>query len=919
MNSERWRLIEGIFAEAVECPAAERSNFLDQACGADIELRRELESLLACDAPEHQLIELPSAMPELEDDTELAGRRVGPYRLIRLIGHGGMGAVYLGVRDDDQYQKQVAIKLLKRGMDTEFLLGQFRQERQILANLEHPFIARLMDGGATEDGLPYFVMEYVDGIPITQYANDNGLSVLERLRLFRLVCEAIQYAHQNLVVHRDIKPGNILTTKEGVPKLLDFGIAKVMGRGVASGMTLTQHELRMLTPDYASPEQVKGMRISTASDIYSLGAVLYELLSGQRPHQFPSESMLEVERVVCEIDPEKPSVAAARDQQAPEGVRKQRKKQLAGDLDNIVLAAMRKEPQRRYASVADLSEDIRRHMEGLPILVQEDRWTYRAGKFMRRNKLALGAAAMVLVSLIGGIVTTTIQARRAERRFQEVRRLANSFLFDIHDQIETLPGSTLVRASIVRTVLEYLNNLAREAGDDPALQWDLAAAYQKIGDVQGYGVRPNLGQIPQAVDSHLKALAIAEQLAGQGYDPKVQRLLAMAHHRIGFFREGDQDRDTGGIDHFQQAQEILERLVTRSPGSPEDSPLLITVYGHLGDAELVRGRTVKAAEYWQKALDTAEQWSRLNPSTAAQGALGRAHQRMARGSQLVGGLRSAVDHARKSIAIQEALTLKQQATAAGQRDLLNSYERLAFVAADPDYLNLGDLPMAAAYTSKVLALASSLSSADPNNRMAASDLIIAKRSTCQFMPDTNLERVVSVCREVVEANSRNGRPPIEVQPSIAGRLGPALWKLGRRREALQTVEWSVQLLNEALAQWPWRADVRRRLVRTHLLLGWMQAQAHQDEDALAHYRAAVAAGEGMLPAQAQDLALRRDLADSYATLGRYYEHSDRKQALAWYRKDQEVWSRWPGQRESGGIQPSRMADAAANINRCTQP
>ena len=292
-DAERWRSDrESLRSGGGVSPCPERQQFLDRVCRGDESLRRELESLLAYDAPDQRLVDIPadfvaSCSDNGESDPDMAGRRIGPYRLIRLIGHGGMGAVYLGVRDDDQYQKQVAIKLLKRGMDTDFMLSRFRQERQILANLEHPFIARMMDGGATEDGLPYFVMEYVDGVPITKYCAEKNLSIPERLRLFRLVCEAVQYAHQNLVVHRDIKPSNILTTKEGIPKLLDFGIAKVLDPGVSADVTLTQRELRMLTPDYASPEQVKGLPISTASDIYSLGAVLYELLTGQAPAPVP--------------------------------------------------------------------------------------------------------------------------------------------------------------------------------------------------------------------------------------------------------------------------------------------------------------------------------------------------------------------------------------------------------------------------------------------------------------------------------------------------------------------------------------------------------------------------------------------------------------------------------------------------------
>jgi eukaryotic-like serine/threonine-protein kinase len=230
MTAERWRLIGSLFAQAVELSPGELQPFLDRVCDGDAELKRELESLLACDTPGERLIDVPTDFHALEDDAashpDIAGERIGPYRLIRRIGHGGMGAVYLGTRDDDQYQKQVAIKVLKRGMDTDFMLGRFRQERQILANLDHPFIARMFDGGATEDGLPYFVMEHVDGVPITTYCAEKGLTIIERLRLFRLVCEAVQYAHQHLVVHRDVKPSNILTTKEGTPKLLDFGISK---------------------------------------------------------------------------------------------------------------------------------------------------------------------------------------------------------------------------------------------------------------------------------------------------------------------------------------------------------------------------------------------------------------------------------------------------------------------------------------------------------------------------------------------------------------------------------------------------------------------------------------------------------------------------------------------------------------------
>ena len=322
MTDERWRQIESLFAQAVECPLPERQPFLDRVCQGD-EIsganwsRCSLATLRI--KPGRDSCPFRRTLPTMVNQTR-HGRpadRALPADPPDWARRHGLGLP--GVRDDDQYQKQVAIKLLKRGMDTDFMLSRFRQERQILANLEHPFIARLMDGGATDDGLPYFVMEYVDGVPITTYCAEKNLSMPERLRLFRLVCEAVQYAHQNLVVHRDIKPSNILTTKEGIPKLLDFGIAKLLDPERAGGAyTFTQRELRMLTPDYASPEQFKGLPISTASDIYSLGAVLYELLTGQRPHRFHVGSLAEMERTICETEPEKPSSVAARNENSAE-------------------------------------------------------------------------------------------------------------------------------------------------------------------------------------------------------------------------------------------------------------------------------------------------------------------------------------------------------------------------------------------------------------------------------------------------------------------------------------------------------------------------------------------------------------------------------------------------------------------------
>ena len=483
----------------------------------------------------------------------------------------------------------------------------------------------------------------------------------------------------------------------------------------------------MMTPDYASPEQVKGLPISTASDIYSLGAVLYELLTGQRPHRFTTDSLADMEQTICEVEPEKPSVAFAKHWQ----------RQLSGDLDNIVLAAMRKEPQRRYASAAESLRGPPAAHGGLADPRAGGPLGLRRRQVYSPQPAGCGGGVAVVASLIGGIVTTTFQARRAERRFQEVRTLANAFLFEVHDQIETLPGSTKARESIVSTVLRYLNRLASESSGDPSLQWELATAYQKIGDVQGYTVRPNLGQTAAAMESQRKALEMAEQLAARGYDPKVQRLLALAHHRVGFILAGRQGEAGAGLEHYARALELLERLNRDSPGNPDYAPLLITIYGHQGDAELLRGRPAEAAKSWQRTLEIAEQWNSRNPTDAARLALGSAHRRVSGAAQVSGDLQKALEHARHAVALHEPLAASQPSSTALQRDLLNSYERLAFVAGEPDSLNLGDRATAFAYNSKVKAIAEALQEADPNNRMARTDLLLAKRSNCAFWPDDN--------------------------------------------------------------------------------------------------------------------------------------------------------------------------------------
>ncbi len=497
MEAAQWRRVKQLFDTAVDRRPPERARYLDTACGPDAALRREVESLLAAHdaagcfletpALESQARELIDALPDPN-----IGRRIGAYRIVKEIARGGMGDVYEAVRDDDEYSQRVAVKLLRFGFDSDFLRQRFRTERQILASLEHPNIAHLLDGGTTAEGQPYLVMELIDGLPLRRFCDQHRLTVAGKIELFRQVCFAVHAAHQRLIVHRDLKPDNILVTADARPMLLEFGIARALAPDAPAPREAATALL--LTPAYASPEQVRGEIAGTASDVYSLGLILYELLAGERPYTTSGQAPHEVARTICESEPARPSAAARRS-----GNRKLACA-LAGDLDNIILKALRKEPERRYASAERLAEDLGRHLRHMPVSARPDTTAYRARKFLRRHRGPVAAAALIALLLVAGLAATLWQARRAEaeraraeRRFEDVKALAAAMMYGIHDAIRDLPGSTHARQLLVGSALRYLDRLSRESRGDAALQRELAAAYERVGDVQGNPVLASLG------------------------------------------------------------------------------------------------------------------------------------------------------------------------------------------------------------------------------------------------------------------------------------------------------------------------------------------------------------------------------------------------------------------------------------------
>lgn len=574
MDGGRWQRVKDLFAAALEKDAAERDAFLDAACATEPELRAEVDSLLAAHDTTDDFIERPAAHRALDLEPETPppswiGRRVGDYRIVEEVGRGGMSEVYKGVRDDDEYQKEVAIKVLRQGYSTKSLLKRFKVETQILASLDHPNIARLLDAGSTEEGLPYLVMEHIQGRPIDEYCKAHKCNLRARLDLFRTLCNAVQYVHQHLMVHGDLKCSNVLVSENGTVKLLDFGIARLVNPTLVADQKLTG--FLAMTPEYASPEQIRGGPITTTSDVYSLGVVLYQLLTGSLPYKLRGDFSYELATQIIEREAVAPSVAA-KTVETTTGFGRA----LRGDLDNIVLMALEKDPARRYSSVEKFEDDLRRHADGFPVAARSAGYLYQLGKFAGRHKAGIAAIALITLTLVGGILTTLRQAhiareerQRAQQHFDEVRKLANVFMFDVHGAIQDLPGSTPARKMLVDNSLKYLEALSAESGGEPTLQRELASAYEKVADVQGGFRSASLGDTAGAISSYRKALAMRESLAAANpQDRDVRRELLRNYGKLGEILTGEGHVEAG-VDNSRRAMKLAQQLAGL-PGATVD-------------------------------------------------------------------------------------------------------------------------------------------------------------------------------------------------------------------------------------------------------------------------------------------------------------------------------------------------------------
>lgn len=842
-SNDRWQRVKQVLDEAIAVESSERSSFLDHACAGDAELRREVESLVS--AHEHAGsaflktavagVNGVLASPALSRQ----GIRIGVYQTTEEIGRGGMGEVYRAVRADGQYTKEVAVKIVRGGYDTGSMLERFRNERQILASLDHPNIARLLDGGTTDDGIPYLVMELIEGTPIDQYCDEHKLSITERLRLFQQVCVAVHYAHQRLVIHRDIKPSNLLVTKEGEPKLLDFGIAKIVSPIGDAQTTLT----RAMTPEYASPEQIRGEPITTATDVYSLGVVLYQLLTGRSPYPGVTTSPHKLALAVCETQPGRPStVVTKRDfpangqenspeqiSSAREGTPAKLQRRLAGDLDDILLMALRKEATRRYGSAEQFAEDIRRHLEGLPVAARKGSWSYRAEKFVQRHKVGIAAAAVVFVAVAGGVGATireariaAANARRAENRFNDVRHLANSLIFDVDKSIADLPGATPARKLLADEALQYLDALAKEAKGDVTLQRELAAAYLKLGGIQGNPSLANLGETTAALSSYRKALAIREAIAASNPENKDDQVaLAFSHVWLGNFSLLANGNPQEALAEETKALTILEPIAEEDPKNLDVLDKLRGAYGTIGDIQGGNGSSAN-----------------------------------------LGNVDAALENYRKAIAVSERIL-----SASPNDKMARHFMAMENANLAEDLVKKGDRAAALAHYQRTLDILQSPDGHGGADQRRAIGLIYQRIGNIQMMDgDTqaalqNYRKRLEITQKLAEEDPKNVFATLDAADSVAF-VGLATAESGDDKQGLALLESAIDVFERETARDPKMSFGRRIMALAYLFHGQVLFKSGKLDAALSDFGKTAAVHQAIVSANTGDTDAQLELAAS---------------------------------------------------------
>ena len=854
-------------AAVLDLPTEKRADFL--AREPDAEILSEVEKLLAAHENADGFIDKPilvqqGAVEDSEKDSFI-GRQIENYLISEKIGVGGMGAVYLAERLNSDFKQKVALKIIRRGMDSDAILKRFATERRILSTLKHPNIAPLLDGGISSEGLPFFVMEFVEGLPLNQFCAEKNLDLEARLKIFRQICSAVDYAHKNLIVHRDLKPSNVIVTEDGTPKLLDFGIAKVL-ENEDSETTVTMTREKIFTPEYASPEQITGKNVTTATDVYSLGVILYEILSGHRPFETRGKSFDEIVKSICETEPPKPSDAvtnfkdartADKSENPQSAIRNMQS--LRGDLDNIVLKALRKEPSERYGSVQQFSEDISRFLGGLPILARPQTVKYRFGKYVKRHRAGVFAAALVLLSLVGGISVATWQAivarrerARAEQRFNEVRKIAKTVLFEYYEKIKEMPGATEVSEKMVTDSLEYLDNLANGSDYSIDLQREIAVAYRKVGDIQAGGKSVNnLGQSQAALKSYQKALAIQEKIVAENSSTTQDHQLlgnlminvaatqestgdltgseSYSRNAVELFRRlaGEMPaetkprsdlaramwtfanciRATGDLDKalqtFRQSAEIFEQLTAENPEDRRSSRNAALTYKNMGAVYELQGNFAAALELYRKALPIDAKNAEDEPNNVtAQMDLSFTYGSIATASVNSKDNETALENSLKKLVIQEKVVASDAKNAFARSSLGSSYQKMGFI-----WKRLGKLETAAAQYKKSIEIFKQLRAAEPGNITYQRNLAYSLGSLGDNFGQSgnfalsaeNFRGAISIYKELGAKNSDYALYNTNFAEVLSG-YAKVLLKSGKAADALENNREALKLLESRPAK-----------------------------------------------------------------------------------------------------------------------
>jgi eukaryotic-like serine/threonine-protein kinase len=900
LNRERWQALSPYLDQVLSLPEDKRDSWLDSFRAERPEMGELLQQLLADHralAEEHFLEQLPDHPAAA---SSLAGQTIGAYRLLNLIGQGGMGDVWLAERSDGHFEKRVAVKLLRFAVASSSAAVRFKREGRILAQLSHPNIAELLDAGVTSTGQPFLVLEYVQGQPITEYCDQRRLSIEDRIRLFLGVLSAAARAHANLVVHRDIKPSNVLVSEQAQVKLLDFGIAKLLAeKADTEVMTqLTREGAGALTPQFAAPEQISGSAITTATDIYALGVLLYLLLTGQHPVGSALRSHADLVKAIVDTDPARPSDASfsgdSRTVAEQRGVTPEKlRRQLRGDLDTILAKMLKKDPAERYSAVGAVAEDLRRYLNLQPIAARPDTFAYRSTKFARRNKLGIALAGMALVAATTAIVAVNREARRADARFQQVRKLARTVLFDLNPEIENLSGSTKARELLVKTSLDYLDSLAKESGNDPSLQLELATAYAKIGNVQGNAKYSNLGHPEAALQSYGKAVVIARK-AGQS--PEALELLANTYSEVGSVQAMQLGLRTDGRENLRLATTIADSL-PKLTGKPYYR-LRVLAYGYLGDIDGIFD-PIRAAEPLGHALDLSTEWSHIEAGPEPR--MFAALFTREKGDVFwgTGDLTQARETFLQALAMFKAAIALDPANADWDRERLLIMERLGVLSGDPDYFNLGDRSAAVEWLQKFVSECERRVAADSRDQRARFDMSLSLAELAGVYRDADPPRA----EKLYERSLSLGNSALQTDPDDADVLTwqtfARIWfsanlrRLGKKGRALSELISAVtvaqQLVDRDHTSIPAREVLGVALysrARQLLSLGdtaGAEKDLQQSEEVLSDLHKEFP----------NTLLFFRDLANCYQAKGDLAaHHSDWQTAKLQYGKSADLWEHW---------------------------